>query len=93
MPQRSKHHLFYRLMPSVIGEMGILWREKGESLTVAHILLPDRTKAMADLIPCLYPDAVYTSTAVLDRFCRQLQDFLSGVPVISGQTIWMSPGY
>jgi len=81
MLQKSKHHLFYSLVPSFIGEMGILWREKGQSITVAHILLPNRTKAMADLIRCMYPDAVYTSTALLDRFGRQLHDYLSGVPV------------
>lgn len=81
MLQKTKHHLFYSLVPSFIGEMGIVWRETERSMVVIHILFPDRTNAMAEHIRFLCPDAVYKSTAESDRFCRQLRDFLDGAPV------------
>jgi len=81
MLQKSKHNIFYSLVPSFIGETGIMWREKERSMVVVHIILPDRTQDMAEHIRSLYPGAVHTSTAVADRLSRQLQDYLNGTPV------------
>lgn len=80
MLQNSKRCLFYSLVPSFIGEMGIVWRETERSMAVIHILFPNRTYAMAEHIRLLCPDAVYKSTAESDRFCRYLQDLPDGAP-------------
>jgi methylated-DNA-[protein]-cysteine S-methyltransferase len=68
----------YSLIPSTIGDVGLVRRSDGRSLQ--RIFLPRKSASMRELIREAFPDAV-PERGVGDELCRQLRAFLSGAEV------------
>jgi methylated-DNA-[protein]-cysteine S-methyltransferase len=65
----------YHLIPSIIGEVGIIRRADRKSLQ--RILLPRKGRSMRELVRESFPGAI-PEKASRDEICRQLRAFLGG---------------
>jgi methylated-DNA-[protein]-cysteine S-methyltransferase len=75
----TKPPLFtYRVIPSFIGDVGLVWR--GDGRTLQQIVLPGNGISMRESIGMAFPCAV-PNTEGGDAVCKQLQDFLAGAEV------------
>lgn len=67
----------YDLIPSTLGEIGLVRRVDGGRSPICRILLPEAGRPMAGKITELFPDAV-PGRGKQDEICMQIRDFLTG---------------
>ena len=65
----------WQLIPSTLGEMGLVWREDESFSPICRILLPEAGLSMAGKIRDIFPDAV-PKIREQDGICKQILDFL-----------------
>ena len=73
--------VFYQLIPSVLGEIGILWLQKNADPLIIHIMLPQKDIPITETISKNWPGASEQSHEKLKKLCLQIQNFLKGYPV------------
>lgn len=73
--------LFYHLIPSALGKIGIVWVQKNAAPLIMHILLPPKDIPIIKTINKNYPGASEQSHEKLKKLCLQIQNFLEGSPV------------
>ncbi len=71
--------LFYQLVETPCGDMGVLWMKKGADPSVVSIFLPRKELPMAGFIENLYPDAKEGAHINLKGLCDQLRRYMEGV--------------
>jgi methylated-DNA-[protein]-cysteine S-methyltransferase len=76
MDQKKPSHT-YEIIPSALGEIGLVRRADGARSPICRILLPEAGRPMAGIIRDLFPDAV-PGKGKQDEMCKQLGDFLTG---------------
>jgi methylated-DNA-[protein]-cysteine S-methyltransferase len=67
----------YRLIPSPLGEVGIVWRNDSGRVLVRSILLPRKGHSMSELIREAFPD-VAPETGGVDTICQKIGSLLGG---------------
>lgn len=73
--------VFYQLIPSALGKIGIVWVQKNAAPLIMHILLPQKDIPITKTISKNCPDALEQSHEKLKKLCLQIQNFLEGSPV------------
>ena len=73
--------VFYQLIPSALGEIGILWLQKNSNPLIIHIMLPQKDIRITETISKNWPGASEQSHEKLKKLCLQIQNFLKGFPV------------
>jgi len=67
----------YDIIPSTLGEIGLVRRADGGRSPICRILLPEVGRPMAGIIRDLFPDVV-PGKGKNDEMCKQIGDFLTG---------------
>jgi len=73
--------VFYQLIPSALGEIGMLWVQKNVAPLIMHIMLPQKDIPITETISKNYPGALEQSHEKLKKLCLRIQNFLEGSPV------------
>ncbi|MBN2179693.1 MAG: methylated-DNA--[protein]-cysteine S-methyltransferase [Deltaproteobacteria bacterium] len=72
--------LYYRVFPSVLGDIGVIWVKK-DGPSIIHIILPKREVGTLTLIDERYPEASEDSDKKIDEMCEKMVRYLVGEPV------------
>ncbi|HVO67750.1 MAG TPA: MGMT family protein [Syntrophales bacterium] len=72
--------IYYSLAATTLGDVGVVWRQKGDTPVVVRIFLPTKGK-MESLIRQSFPDAVRRSYSLIDQICVSIRESLSGKAV------------
>jgi methylated-DNA-[protein]-cysteine S-methyltransferase len=67
----------YEIIPSALGEIGLVRRSDGRRFPICRILLPEAGRSMTGKIRDLFPNAV-PGRGKQDEICKQIRDFLTG---------------
>ena len=73
--------VFYQLIPSALGKIGMLWVQKNAVPLIMHIILPQKDIPITETISKNCPGALEQSHEKLKKLCLQIQNFLEGSPV------------
>ncbi len=73
--------VFYQLIPSALGKIGMLWVHKNAVPLIMHIILPQKDIPITETISKNCPVASEQSHEKLRKLCLQIQDSLEGSPV------------
>ena len=73
--------VFYQLIPSALGKIGMLWVQKNAAPLIIHIMLPQKDIPITKTISKNFPGASEQSHEKLKKLCLQIQNFLKGSPV------------
>ena len=73
--------VFYQLIPSALGKIGMLWVQKNAAPLIMYILLPQKDIPITETISKNWPGALEQSHEKLKKLCLQIQNFLEGSPV------------
>lgn len=73
--------VFYQLIPSAIGKIGMLWVQKNDAPLIMRIMLPQKDIPIIQTISKNWPGALEQSHEKLKKLCLQMQNFLEGSPV------------
>ena len=73
--------VFYQLIPSALGKIGILWVQKNAAPLIMHIMLPQKDISITETISKNCPNVLEQSHEKLKKLCLQIQNFLEGSPV------------
>lgn len=72
--------IYYRLFPSALGDMGIIWARR-EGPSIINIILPGGDAGTFTLIDEKYPGAAEGSHKKIDEMCEKMERYLAGEPV------------
>ena len=73
--------VFYQLIPSALGQIGMLWVQKNDAPLIMRIMLPQKDIPIIQTISKNWPGALEQSHEKLKKLCLQIQNFLEGSPV------------
>ena len=73
--------VFYQLIPSALGKIGMLWVQKNAVPLIIHIILPQKDIPITETISKNCPGALEQSHEKLKKLCLRIQNFLEGSPV------------
>ena len=73
--------VFYQLIPSALGQIGMLWVQKNAAPLIMHIMLPQKDISITETISKNCPNVLEQSHEKLKKLCLQIQNFLEGSPV------------
>lgn len=79
--EHASYPLFYSLLSSTFGPLGILWHEIGERVVVQRILLPQESVAVEQRVHAAYPTAQPGVNPAIVTLGEQLHAFLQGAAV------------
>jgi methylated-DNA-[protein]-cysteine S-methyltransferase len=71
--------LYYRVLPSALGDMGIIWAMKG-SPSIVRIILPREEAETLARIDENYPEASEDSHKKIEKMCETMVRYLTGEP-------------
>jgi len=74
--------LFYVLLPSAFGTVGLLWQGQAEEARIRRVLLPKEHGAVEAALRQSYPDAQARTCPRLTGLARDLTRFLEGQDVV-----------
>ncbi|MDP2840371.1 MAG: MGMT family protein [Syntrophales bacterium] len=80
MMDQKRTSYTYEIIPSTLGEIGLVRRADGGRSPICRILLPEAGRHMAGKIRDLFPDAV-PGRGKQDEINKQIRDFLTGAAV------------
>lgn len=72
--------LYWRLLPSALGDMGIIW-VKRDGPSIVRIMLPQEGAGTVDLINEKYPEASEESHKKIEELCERMGSYLAGEPL------------
>ena len=79
MPECSMNiSFFYELIPSPLGDVGIVWARNNVAPSVVRIFLPKKDGAMDEVINSEYPGAVKEPKNNPDKICSQIREYMKG---------------
>jgi len=78
---RGSDAVWYHLLSSSLGDVGIVWQGEGNIPSVIGIVLPHPDMTTREKIHAEYPDAVPRSHAILTKTCEEVGRFLEGIQV------------
>jgi methylated-DNA-[protein]-cysteine S-methyltransferase len=78
---RGANGVWYHLLPSSLGDVGILWQGEGKMPSVIGIVLPHPDMTTAEKIHAVYPGVLPRSHANLSKTCEEVGRFLEGIQV------------
>jgi len=70
--------LFYRLIDTFCGDIGVMWIKKASDPSVVSIFLPRRDVPTALFIEDIYPDAKEATHGSLEGLCDQIRNYMGG---------------
>ena len=73
--------LFYRLVETSCGDVGVLWIKKGSDPSVVSIFLPRQSISTDTFIADIYPDADEKTHGNLEGLCDQIRRYMDGADV------------
>jgi len=73
--------VYYSLAATTLGDVGVVWRQKGDTPVIVRIFLPIKGK-MDILIRQSFPNALRRSHSLIDKVCVSIREFLLGKEVI-----------
>lgn len=73
--------VFYQLIPSALGKIGMLWVQKNAVPLIMNIILPQTDIPITETISKNCPGAIEQSHEKLKKLCLRIQNFLEGSPV------------
>lgn len=68
----------YRLVPSPVGDVGVVWHMGGEVPSIVHILLPSPDRSTAERIRAYHPAAVEEPDKDPGKLCEGIETTLAG---------------
>jgi methylated-DNA-[protein]-cysteine S-methyltransferase len=77
MMDQKRTSYTYEIIPSTLGEIGLVRRADGGRFPICRILLPKAGRSMSELIRVAFPGAV-PGRGQQDEICKQIRDFLTG---------------
>lgn len=77
MMEQKRTSYTYEIIPSTLGEIGLVRRADGGRSPICRILLPEAGRPMAGKIRDVFPDAV-PERGKQDEIYKQIRDFLTG---------------
>jgi len=72
--------LYWRLVPSALGDLGIIWTGK-DSPSILRIILPREEAETFALIDEKYPEASEDSHNKIEELCETMGRYLAGEPI------------
>ena len=77
MMDQKRTSYTYEIIPSTLGEIGLVRRVDGGRSPICRILLPEAGRPMTGIMRDVFPDAV-PGRGKQDEICKQIRDFLTG---------------
>jgi methylated-DNA-[protein]-cysteine S-methyltransferase len=85
--------VYYTLLETDFGNIGIVWRSTGRGLTVVRIVLVPSGEKSGSLIKRAFPEAVLRSSREIDELCRTIRHWRTKADVALPRRILdMKPG-
>ena len=78
---RGSSAVWYHLLSSSLGDVGIVWQGEGDTPSVIGVVLPHPDMTTAEKINAEYPDAAPQFHANLTKICEEVGRFLEGVRI------------
>jgi O-6-methylguanine DNA methyltransferase len=78
--------VYYSLTVTALGNVGVVWRQKGDTPVIVRIFLPIKGR-MESLIRQSFPNAVRQSHSLIDQVCNGIREALAGKDVTFPATI------
>ena len=72
----------YVLTLTSFGEVGLVWMLGEKAPSIVRIFLPRKGLKIQDIIHLYFPGAVRGSHEIIDQISLEIQEYLSGVPVV-----------
>ena len=79
--------VYYSLAATALGDVGVVWRQKGDKPTIVRIFLPVKREGMDSLIRQSFPDAIRRSHSAIDQVCVSIRESLEGQDVTFPRSI------
>lgn len=70
--------LYYKLLPSAFGTLGIVWDETEEGSKVRRVFLPDERASVEDIVRMTFAHANPLSCPTIAELGERIQSFLEG---------------
>ena len=78
---RGSSGVWYHLLSSALGDVGIVWQGEGKAPSVIGIVLPHPDMTTPEKIHAEYPGAAPRSHTNLTQICEEVGRFLEGIQV------------
>ncbi|MDI6776613.1 MAG: methylated-DNA--[protein]-cysteine S-methyltransferase [Syntrophales bacterium] len=72
----------YVLILTSFGEVGLVWVSGENAPSIVRIFLPGEGLATKAIVHLYFPGALRQSHEIVDQVCLQIQEYLSGAPVV-----------
>jgi methylated-DNA-[protein]-cysteine S-methyltransferase len=72
----------YLSAPTPFGDIGLVWVSGETAPSIVRIFLPEEKMKMKDVIHLYFPGAVNRRHEVIERTSQEIQEYLSGAPVV-----------
>ena len=79
--------VYYSLAAAAFGDVGVVWRYKGEKPVIVRIFLPVKRLGMENLVRQSFPDAVRLSHRLIDLVCDSIRESLAGKDIKFSGTV------
>lgn len=79
--------VYYTLVATTLGDVGVVWRHEGDMPTIVRIFLPAKREGMDGLIRQSFPDSVRRSHSLIYQVCESIRESLAGQDVTFSGTI------
>jgi methylated-DNA-[protein]-cysteine S-methyltransferase len=73
--------VYYSLVTTVLGDVGVVWRQKSDTPTIVRIFLPTECEGMDSLIRQSFPGVIRQSHGLMDQVCENIRESLAGQDV------------
>lgn len=73
--------MYYRIIPSPYGTIGIVYRKKKSDAKIIQIVLPEHGISMKKRIVVMFPHVLSGSSRIIDEVGKKITQFLTGTPV------------
>jgi len=79
--------VYYSLVDTALGDVGVVWRQKGDKQTIVRIFLPIECGGMDSLIRQSFPGIIRQSRGEIDQVCGSIREALAGQDVTFPRSI------
>jgi len=79
--------VYYSLVATAFGDVGVVWRQKGDTPIIVRIFLPNECEGMDNLILQSFPGIIRRSHGMMDQVCESIRESLAGQDVTFPRTI------
>ena len=72
----------YLSAPTPLGDIGLVWVSGETAPSIVRIFLPEEKLKIEDVIHLYFPGAVKRRHEIMERTFQEIQEYLSGAPVV-----------